>query len=150
MKAAGYAQQAVTTHEEVVYKGSVSPIIYLPTLIYLIPGVWLLMSESQGFMFWGALLTAIGGVMLVRRLIVAVTTQYTVTSKRVILKTGMLSRKTMELLLNKIDSLAVSQGFFGLLLNYGTLTVGVATEKSSFPFLSRPVAFKKKIVEMQG
>jgi uncharacterized membrane protein YdbT with pleckstrin-like domain len=144
MKATGYTKQAVVKDESVVYKGSVSPVIYIPPALFLVPGVFLSMSEDRGIVFWGVLLIAIGSYMLLRRLLVAVTTEYAITSKRVILKTGLVSRNTLELLHSKIDSVAISQGIFGRILGYGTLTVGVATEKSSFPYLSNPSPSRKK------
>ena len=59
--------------------------------------------------------------------------EFVVTNKRVIVKTGLISRRTLEMNLNKIESVNVDQSILGRLLNYGTITIiGTGGTKESF------------------
>ncbi len=46
-----------------------------------------------------------------------------VTNKRVIHKTGIISRKTSEMKANAIETVGMDQGIFGRIFGYGTVTV---------------------------
>ena len=49
--------------------------------------------------------------------------RFTLTNKRVVVRTGMLSRRTRELLLHRVESIHLQQGAFGRLVGYGTVVV---------------------------
>ncbi len=151
-KASGYAKGALIDGEEVLYKGAVSPFILIPpALLIAIAIVFLSTNQSNDYgLLIGSFLCVVGVFLLVRGVIKAATTEYIITSKRVIHKTGILGRHTLELLLNKIDSVSVSQGILGRLINYGVLNVTVATERSQFDYLTAPVEFKRQLLMAQG
>jgi uncharacterized membrane protein YdbT with pleckstrin-like domain len=71
--------------------------------------------------------------------------EFAVTTNRVIMKTGFISRRTLELLHHKVDSLSVSQGLLGRLFNFGTLVVTVAVERQTFNLIRDPLAFRKQV-----
>ena len=74
------------------------------------------------------------------------TTEFAVTDKRVIAKTGWLRRHTLEMLLQKIESVAVNQNILGRLLDFGTVTVvGTGGTKEGFPALQSPFQLRKEI-----
>lgn len=152
VRPSGYTKEAIVGGEEVLYKGTVSPFILIPpALLIAISVVFLTTSQSNDAgLLIGSFLCVLGIFFLIRGMIRAATTEYTITSKRVIHKAGILSRSTIELLLSKIDSVSVNQGIFGRLFNYGMLTVTVATERSQFDFLRDPVEFKKQLLMAQG
>jgi len=50
-------------------------------------------------------------------------TEMAVTNRRVVIKTGLASRKTIEMLLNKVESIEVSETTAGRMLGYGTIVV---------------------------
>ena len=75
--------------------------------------------------------------------------EFAVTNKRVIVKTGLISRRTLEMNLNKIESVNVDQSIFGRLFGYGTITIiGTGGTKESFPNISEPLKFRKKFQEL--
>ncbi len=59
------------------------------------------------------------------------TTEIAVTDKRVIAKVGLVSRETMEMLLEKVESLQVEQTVIGRLFDYGTVTISAAGEENA-------------------
>lgn len=77
------------------------------------------------------------------------TDEFAVTNRRVIVKTGLISRKTLEMNLSKIESVNVDQSIFGRLLGYGTITIiGTGGIRESFPNISEPILFRKKFQEL--
>jgi uncharacterized membrane protein YdbT with pleckstrin-like domain len=79
-------------------------------------------------------------------LIVMFTTEFAVTNRRVIAKTGFIRRHTLEMLLPKIESVSVRQNVLGRLVNFGTVTVtGTGGTKESFRAIVEPIGVRKKI-----
>jgi uncharacterized membrane protein YdbT with pleckstrin-like domain len=76
------------------------------------------------------------------------TDEFAITNKRVIIKTGLISRKTFEMNHSKIESVNVDQGILGRILGYGTIRiVGSGGTKEVFPKIQRPLEFRKKFQE---
>jgi uncharacterized membrane protein YdbT with pleckstrin-like domain len=79
-------------------------------------------------------------------LIRLLTTEYAVTSKRVILKTGFISRNTEELLLKKAETVEIKQGILGRILGYGDVKVtGTGVSFVLFKTVQNPMAAKRLI-----
>jgi len=79
-------------------------------------------------------------------LIIMITTEFAVTNRRIIAKTGFIRRHTLEMLLPKIESVSVNQNVLGRLLNFGTVTVtGTGGTKESFRAIVGPMGVRKKI-----
>jgi uncharacterized membrane protein YdbT with pleckstrin-like domain len=77
--------------------------------------------------------------------------EFVITNKRVIIKTGLFSRKTFEMNLNKIESVNVDQSLAGRWMGYGTITIiGTGGTKESFPDIENAVTFRKKFQEVSG
>ena len=76
------------------------------------------------------------------------TSEFVITNKRIIIKTGFISRKTLEMNLNKIESVNVDQGILGRILGYGTITIiGTGGTRESFHDISSPLLFRRKFQE---
>jgi uncharacterized membrane protein YdbT with pleckstrin-like domain len=73
-------------------------------------------------------------------------TEMAVTNRRVVVKTGLASRKTIEMLLNRVESIEVSETTLGRLLGYGAIVV-VGTGGSTEPFdkIARPLVFRNHL-----
>jgi uncharacterized membrane protein YdbT with pleckstrin-like domain len=77
--------------------------------------------------------------------------EFVVTDKRVIVKTGIISRRTLEMNLNKIESVNVDQSIMGRLLGYGTITIiGTGGTRESFPDIGKAVEFRKRFQEVSS
>jgi uncharacterized membrane protein YdbT with pleckstrin-like domain len=69
-----------------------------------------------------------------------------VTTRRVVIKSGLASRKTIEMLLNKVESIEVSETTFGRMLGYGTITViGSGGTLEPFREMAHPLAFRSQV-----
>jgi uncharacterized membrane protein YdbT with pleckstrin-like domain len=82
------------------------------------------------------------GIGLVRRN----ATEMAVTNRRVIVKTGLVDRRTIELLLQRIESIAVEEPALGRVLGYGTVIVrGTGGTPEVFPQIARPLEFREQV-----
>lgn len=82
------------------------------------------------------------GIGLVRRN----ATEMAVTNKRVIAKSGLADRRTIELLLQRIESIAVEEPALGRILGYGTVIVrGTGGTPEIFPQIARPLEFREQV-----
>jgi len=51
------------------------------------------------------------------------TSEFAVTNKRVLIKTGLVRRHSLETLLSKIESIGVAQSILGRILGFGTIVI---------------------------
>ena len=76
------------------------------------------------------------------------TDEFAITNRRIIIKTGLVGRKTLEMNLSKIESVNVDQGILGRILGYGTIRInGTGGTKETFPQILNPLEFRKKFQE---
>jgi uncharacterized membrane protein YdbT with pleckstrin-like domain len=73
-------------------------------------------------------------------------TEMAVTSRRVVVKQGLMNRKTIEMLLNKIETIEVSEPVVGRMLGYGSITI-IGTGGTSEPFhkIAHPLQFRSEV-----
>jgi uncharacterized membrane protein YdbT with pleckstrin-like domain len=73
-------------------------------------------------------------------------TEQGVTNKRVVFKTGIISRKSEEMKLGSIETVEIDQGIFGRILGYGNVKVtGRGTSDVLFRNVADPMAVKRAI-----
>jgi len=102
-------------------------------------------EAGLGAIVFGVLIVIVGILSAIGHTITYKTSEFAVTNRRVIMKQGFIRRKTMELMLGKVDSLAVNQGILGRIFGFGTVRVTVATEKQDFVFLANPFEFRRQV-----
>jgi len=74
------------------------------------------------------------------------TTEMGVTNKRVILKTGIISRHSDEMKLSSIETVEIEQGVLGRLFGYGSVRVtGKGISDLVFRMIDDPMGVKRKI-----
>jgi len=89
--------------------------------------------------------------LFIAPLIAKYTDEFAITNKRVIIKTGLISRRTFEMNHSKIESVNVDQAILGRILGYGTIRiVGSGGTKEVFPNINHPLEFRKKFQEMSN
>jgi len=76
------------------------------------------------------------------------TSEFAVTNKRIVIKLGLISRRTIEMNLSKVESVIVDQSILGRLLGYGTIiVVGSGGTKEPFHCITDPMTFRRKFQE---
>lgn len=94
----------------------------------------------------GAASTLIGAIFFVVGLVRRGATVMALTNKRVIVKTGLASRRTIELLLSRIESIAVEEPAVGRMLGYGTVVIrGTGGTPEVFEKISHPLEFREQV-----
>ena len=89
--------------------------------------------------------------LFISPLIASATSEFAITDKRIIIKVGLISRRTLEMNLSKIESVNVNQSVLGRLLGYGTIVVvGTGGSKEPFAVISAPLEFRKKFQEVSS
>ncbi len=72
--------------------------------------------------------------------------EYGVTTRRVLMKTGMIQRNSLELFVTKIEAIHVDQSIIARLLGYGTLVVvGTGGSRDCFCWVPNPLRFRHMI-----
>jgi uncharacterized membrane protein YdbT with pleckstrin-like domain len=131
---ASYIEGALTEGEHVVYVGRIS--------------LW----SVAHLLLLGVLLlpVGIGLIFLAMALIRWKSTELAVTNKRVFAKFGFISRRTVELNLNRIEGIEVEQGILGRIFGFGSLKIsGTGTEQAPVPGISDPLAFRRAFMTAQ-
>jgi uncharacterized membrane protein YdbT with pleckstrin-like domain len=73
-------------------------------------------------------------------------TEMAVTNKRILIKTGLVSRRTFELLLSKVESIGVQEGLLGRMLGYGSVVVrGTGGTPEPFSTITHPLEFRRQV-----
>src|ERR1700722_13688861 len=94
----------------------------------------------------GAALIIAGIVAIIMGMVRRNATEMAVTNRRVVIKTGLVSRKTIEMLLNKVESIEVSETTFGRMLGYGTIVViGTGGTPEPFHKVAHPLEFRSHV-----
>jgi uncharacterized membrane protein YdbT with pleckstrin-like domain len=160
----GYIENNLIPGETVLYKTRLHWIVVIGTLVagVLLASVGLVFvvggyeASAKGGSYAGmiivGLLLLIGaavfiGVGLIRRN----STEVAVSNKRVLIKTGFISRKSIEVLLSKVESIGVDESVLGRILGYGTVIVrGTGGTFETFPKIAHPNEFRRQVQQQIG
>jgi len=75
--------------------------------------------------------------------------EFVITNRRIIIKTGFIARRTVEMNLSKIESVNVDQTISGRIFGYGAITIiGTGGTKEEFDKIAKPLEFRKKFQEL--
>jgi uncharacterized membrane protein YdbT with pleckstrin-like domain len=127
----GYAERVLQPGETIAYRARLHWIVYFWGMVMVLVAIGfaaaavLLQVEAirLGLMLAALIALFLGLFHMIRAWIVAVNTEIIVTSRRVIYKTGFISRNTVEMNLDKVESVLVEQSILGRMLDYGTVII---------------------------
>ena len=103
----------------------------------------------HGFNVVGLFILVFKGVLpFLSRGVGVASSEFGVSSKRVVMKTGFLARHSLETLLSKVESITVYQGLLGRLLGYGVIIIsGTGGSKEYFAGIRSPLEFRRQVQE---
>ena len=88
----------------------------------------------------------LGLALAVGPAIARATTELAVTNRRIIHKTGLIRRHTIEMSRAQVESVDVDQGILGRFMNFGDITVhGTGTTPEPFRYIAGPLQFRSAI-----
>jgi uncharacterized membrane protein YdbT with pleckstrin-like domain len=141
-----YIQQVLQPGETVRYQGSVSWVLYLLPIGLAVVGV---VAAAFGPIGWiiAALCFAAAAIFALRAWFIRWTTEIAVTNLRVIYAQGFIQRRSVEIHMDKVESVDVDQSVLGRMLDYGTVTVrGTGATLEPFRDIDRPIDFRNQVV----
>jgi len=147
----GYVERHLLPNEQVVYKTRLHWILFLPSALVVAVGVALSavlsrVPDPPWLWYVGLVVVAVGLVWAFVHLIELMTSEFAVTTTRLIFKVGLIARYTTELLLSKVESIGVTQGLMARLLNFGDLTVtGTGGAREVFRRVRDPIGFRNHV-----
>jgi uncharacterized membrane protein YdbT with pleckstrin-like domain len=150
----GYAERVLQPGEQIVYRARLHWIIYAPgftslVLAALAAAYGVTLSDRiarYGFLAIGAALGATALFSFLRAWFRAANTEIIVSTRRIIYKTGFISRNTTEMNLSKVESVRVQQGIFGRLFDFGALIIrGVGAGIEPVANVAAPLDFHRYV-----
>ncbi|HEY1613860.1 MAG TPA: PH domain-containing protein [Rhizomicrobium sp.] len=149
---AGYVNQALQQGETLRITGRLHWIIYLPGVVFLafaVAGSLALIAAPGANHFYKLIVFAAafaGVAQFLGALVRQMSTEIAVTDRRVILKTGLVARHTVEMNRDKVESVDVNQDVFGRIFNYGTIVVrGTGAGLEPLSTIAAPLALRDAI-----
>jgi uncharacterized membrane protein YdbT with pleckstrin-like domain len=152
-----YIDKVVGSDEHIIYRGTLHWIIYAPTVVALMTGMILTIfggfgpDEPNNFLGpLGILVLFFTLVAWIEAWLKRLTTEIAVTTRRVIVKYGLIRRSTMELSGRKIESVLIDQTIFGRLLDYGTvITRGTGSGLEPIVCVKAPLQLREAVGTLQ-
>ena len=143
-----YVRGNLLPDEAVVYETRLHPIVYLSPAVMIFGSIVLGAAVNESI---GAVLLGLGIISLASAWLRQWAGEFAVTTRRVIVKIGFISRRTIEINLSKVESVEVNQDIFGRMLNYGTITViGTGGTHEPFALINDPLAFRRAVQSQQS
>ena len=151
----GYIDKSLLDGEELIYQTRRHKIIFtLPFLLlifsiafFVVKWVWSFTPEIITALLVLAIIFLSAAV--IHALIVWIqycSTEFGVTNQRVIAKEGFIKRSTVEVFLNRVESVQVEQSIWGRLFNFGNVTVsGTGGVSDPLCMIRAPLEFKKQV-----
>jgi len=143
-----YIDSNLLPGEQVVYRTRLHWLLYMTpvlfTVIVLLPIAWLLVRQNWSHYAWIPL--ALGVLILLSTYIKRQSSDFAVTNKRVMMKVGVFNTRSIELVLNKVEAIAVNQSLTGRIFGYGDIVVtGSGGTKEAFSHIQGPLAFRRAV-----
>lgn len=145
-----YIDKSLSSGEKVIHHARLHKVVFMWPVIWTALGFLLIRASTKANNTTGigALIVAVGVFMILTAFIRYLTSEFAITNKRVVLKTGLIRRQVVELFLSKIESMGADQSILGRILNYGTLVVsGTGGGYDGFPKVADPMTFRKRLME---
>jgi uncharacterized membrane protein YdbT with pleckstrin-like domain len=155
----GYIEENLAPGERVVYKTGCHWIVLLWPLVAglvlgfaglaLFAGGWLATRNGaryHGAMVEGAILLIAAAALITGGVILRLATDVAVSNQRVLIRTGLFSRRNVAVLLPRVESIGMKETLPGRILGYGTLVVrGTGGSCEKFEKVREPNELRRQI-----
>ena len=150
-----YVRRVLQPGETIVYSTKLHWRVYIQAILLviaciIIAGAAVATNDNQGISLAFRIAAVIFALLALsaglRAFIRRATTELAVTDHRVIYKSGLLSRHTIEMNRDKVESVDVDQSLLGRILGYGTVVVrGTGGSLEPIRNISDPLSFRTHI-----
>lgn len=148
-----YVDSVLQPGEKVRHVTTVSWVTYIPGVLAWIVGliVYSLTPAQAGFgrasiLFSALVICGFGAVLIARAWFRRFTTEVAVTDRRIIYKRGFIWRHTVEMHMDKVESVDVDQSILGRLLNFGDIIIhGTGDTVEPLREIDHPIDFRNHV-----
>jgi len=147
----GYVERHLLPNERVIYKTRLHWILFAKPVVVTLAAFALTVAlgavtRIEWLWYLSLLVIGVGLGWGAIHTVELLTSEFAVTTSRLILKVGIVARYTTELLLGKVESIGVQQKLLGRLLNYGDLVVtGTGGAREIFSRVQDPIGFRNHV-----
>ena len=145
-----YIESNLMDDEEMVHVTRLHPIVLLfpAAATSLLAGSFAIVDSVPYAQIVVAIFLFISLWRLTDRLVLFLSSEFGVTSKRVLGKTGFIRRTSLDIVLNKVEAIRLSQTILGRVLNYGDIEVtGTGGTDEILRFIPDPLVFRRVVQE---
>ena len=159
-----YARETLVPGETIRYFGRLHWIVFFPTIQWALVSIsiaiasWMISARLSFFTFgWVPAMivfffASVAGVFTLNALNNAInlwySTEYAITSRRIIRRQGLFSRQTTETLLHNVESIDVEQTVLGRVIGYGSIKVtGTGGLCTHILNVANPLGFRREAQE---
>lgn len=137
-----YIEKNLIAGEQVEFRTRLHPIVFAGAIALGIVGLaFFALNAAVAISVLG-----VAALFAIPVWIAVASSEFAVTNRRVIFKVGFLRRRTVEMLLSKVESIEVDQGIIGRMLDYGDIVViGTGATKEPFKDVSAPLALRQAV-----
>lgn len=156
-----YIQKTLLSEEKLIFATNPHPIVFSTTVFaFIVAGFCLWYGPKVGLgtvILFGfeayelaAMLCALFGIYaLIRSFIFYKYSEYGITDRRIIMKTGLIQRNSLEMFLDKVEAIRVDQTIAGRIFKYGTISiVGTGGTVDPFYAVPNPLSFRHLAQQM--
>lgn len=154
-----YVDENLISGEEVRYRARLHWTALFPffigAVLFVAGGIGLLSfgltTGQKTATFSGGALLVLGLALAIAAKVIRDSSEFAITNKRVIVKTGFIQRRTTEMFLAKIESVEVDQGLMARMIGYGTISLrGTGGTSEPFKMIANPLEFHRQVQEQMS
>ena len=146
-----YVEKNLIPGETLIYETGVHwSVLFWPFVAVLVLGaggvVFFFWQDFTGRIEMGTLLLGFALVFAIFSVMKRNATEIAVTNKRVIIKTGMAARRSLEIMLQKVESIGIDETMWGRMLGYGSVVIhGTGGTPEPFHKIAHPSEFRQRV-----
>jgi uncharacterized membrane protein YdbT with pleckstrin-like domain len=156
----GYIDQSLVPGETIAYRARLHWIVVAPillaggalvlagavALLFALLGSGTARDASVPLSVAGAVLLLAGTGWIAFGMVRWMATEINVTTRRVLIKTGVLTRRTTEVLLSKVESVSVEESVSARIFGFGRVTIhGTGGTPETFDRIAGPQRFRRQV-----
>lgn len=152
----GFVDESLLPGETILYRAHVHWKVFVLPAFFALASIGLIVAALVVTpIFWlswvGYVLAAPAIVIGIERWIRYSASEFAVTERRVLIKVGVIRRHSVEILLEKVEGIGVTQTIPGRLLNFGSIVVtGTGGTRETFHEISAPMEFRRQVQARVG
>jgi membrane protein YdbS with pleckstrin-like domain len=145
-----YIEKHLMDDEDLKHITRLHPIVLLfPSMLVSLLAGFLMITDDYPVIWWSVMAVVLYATLrLIDRIVLHLTSEFGVTSKRVLGKTGLIRLNTVDIVLVKVEAIRVRQSILGRLFDFGdVLVTGTGGTVEVLKFIPDPVYFGKCVQE---